>query len=182
MLALIFALALLAQPLQSPAPAAQPNIEIAAAGDIACDPYGTIDRTLKTLLGWCRMADTARLIEGRHVDAVLALGDEQYQSATTDGFARSYDLSWGKLKSITYPTPGNHEYYTPDAAGYFAYFGARAGDAARGGRLRHGISTGALAAHRPRKSPGSVHPRVLASAAILVGRPSFGCAIHGVLG
>lgn len=132
MLAFIIAVALLAQPLQSPAPAAQPDVEIAAAGDIACDPYGAIDRTLKTLLGWCKMADTARLIESRHVDAVLALGDEQYQNATTDGFARAYGLSWGKVKSITYPTPGNHEYYTPGAAGYFAYFGARAGDAAKG--------------------------------------------------
>ena len=132
MIALLVAVALLVQPRESPVPSTQSDFVIAAAGDIACDPFGTLDRTMASLLGWCRMADTERLIEDRHVDAVLALGDEQYQSATTDGFARGYGLSWGKLKSITYPTPGNHEYYTPDAAGYFAYFGARAGDAKKG--------------------------------------------------
>jgi len=132
MVAMLLAAALLVQPAQSPAPAVQRDVVIAAAGDIACDPFGSLDRTLTKLLGWCRMADTAQLIKDRNVDAVLALGDEQYQSATTDGFARGYGLSWGKLKAITYPTPGNHEYYTPGAAGYFAYFGARAGDAAKG--------------------------------------------------
>jgi hypothetical protein len=132
MIAVFIAVALLAQPGSSPTPAAQRDVVIAAAGDIACDPFGTVDRTLTKLLGWCRMGETARLIEARHVDAVLALGDEQYQSARTDDFARGYDLTWGALKSITYPTPGNHEYYTPDAAGYFGYFGARAGGAAKG--------------------------------------------------
>src|ERR1700680_3370021 len=132
MLALLAVLALLVQPREPPAPGSNADVVIAAAGDIACDPAGAIDRTLGAILGWCRMADTERLIEDRHADAVLALGDEQYQNATTDGFAHGYDLTWGKLKAITYPTPGNHEYYTPGAAGYFAYFGARAGDAATG--------------------------------------------------
>ena len=132
MVALIIAALLLAQPPPSPSPSKQADVVIAAAGDIACDPFGSIDRTLGNVLGWCKMADTARLIEERHVDAVLALGDEQYQNATTNGFALGYSLSWGKLKAITYPTPGNHEYYTPGAAGYFAYFGSRAGDAAKG--------------------------------------------------
>jgi predicted phosphodiesterase len=132
MLTLFAVLTLLVQPRESTAQPQKAEVVIAAAGDIACDPAGTIDRTLGAVLGWCRMADTERLIQERHVDAVLALGDEQYQSATTDGFAHGYDLTWGKSKAITYPTPGNHEYYTPGAAGYFAYFGARAGDARTG--------------------------------------------------
>ena len=131
-LTLLAVFAMLVQPRESPTPPSTADMVIAAAGDIACDPAGTIDRTLGTVLGWCRMGDTEKLIEERRVDAVLALGDEQYQSATTDGFAHGYDLTWGKVKAITYPTPGNHEYYTPGAAGYFAYFGARAGDAATG--------------------------------------------------
>ncbi|HLJ83722.1 MAG TPA: hypothetical protein VKT51_06075, partial [Candidatus Eremiobacteraceae bacterium] len=105
---------------------------IAAAGDIACDPFGMIDRTMTGLLGWCRMAETARLIKMDHVAAVLALGDEQYQSATPDDFAYGYALTWGAFEGITHPTPGNHEYYTPGAAGYFGYFGKGAGDAERG--------------------------------------------------
>jgi calcineurin-like phosphoesterase family protein len=105
---------------------------IAAAGDIACDPFGMIDKTMTGLLGWCRMAQTARLIKMDHVAAVLALGDEQYQSATPDDFAYGYALTWGAFESITRPTPGNHEYYTPGAAGYFGYFGKVAGDPERG--------------------------------------------------
>lgn len=105
---------------------------IAAAGDIACDPFGMIDRTMTGFLGWCRMAQTARLIESHHVSAVLALGDEQYQSATPDDFAYGYALTWGAFASITHSTPGNHEYYSPGAAGYFGYFGLRAGNPARG--------------------------------------------------
>jgi hypothetical protein len=31
-----------------------------------------------------------------------------------------------------YPVPGNHEYKTPNAEGYFKYFGARAGDPKKG--------------------------------------------------
>ena len=135
MFALILGLALLvrAQTLPANAPSnASSDPVIAAAGDIACDPFGSLDRMLTNVLNWCRSADTARLIEAHHVSAVLALGDEQYQNATTDGFGHAYAQTWGAFKAITYPTPGNHEYYTPDAAGYFAYFGARAGAAARG--------------------------------------------------
>jgi len=36
------------------------------------------------------------------------------------------------VKSLTRPAPGNHEYGTPRAAAYFRYFGAAAGDPARG--------------------------------------------------
>jgi acid phosphatase type 7 len=38
-----------------------------------------------------------------------------------------YDPTWGRVKAITRPIPGNHEYGTAGAAGYFAYFGAAAG-------------------------------------------------------
>jgi hypothetical protein len=36
------------------------------------------------------------------------------------------------VKSITHPVPGNHEYATPGAAGYFSYFGPAAGDPTEG--------------------------------------------------
>src|SRR5678815_147070 len=42
------------------------------------------------------------------------------------------DRSWGTYKSRTKPTPGNHEYNTPNAPGYYAYFGAAAGDSTKG--------------------------------------------------
>jgi calcineurin-like phosphoesterase family protein len=106
------------------------SVAVAAAGDIACDPasasfnggLGTVDA--------CNQKSTAELLAGS--DAVLGLGDLQYENATANKFAASYDPTWGAFKSITYPVPGNHEYNTPGATGYFDYFGARAGDPAKG--------------------------------------------------
>ena len=47
-------------------------------------------------------------------------------------FANCYDPTWGRHKSRTRPAPGNHEYLTSGATGYFGYFGAAAGDPQKG--------------------------------------------------
>ena len=60
------------------------------------------------------------------------LGDTAYQNGTPDEFARCYEPTWGRHKARTRPAVGNHEYGTPGAAGYFAYFGAAAGEAGKG--------------------------------------------------
>ncbi len=76
-------------------------------------------------------ADTAEVVEMGLAQtphaAVLLLGDIVYQRATMAEFRHCYDPTWGRLKARTLPAPGNHEYYTPGAAGYFAYFGKLAG-------------------------------------------------------
>jgi hypothetical protein len=65
--------------------------------------------------------------------AVLALGDQQYEDGKLWKYRASYKKSWGALRSITYPVPGNHEYWSsPKASGYFRYFGARAGSSDSG--------------------------------------------------
>lgn len=105
---------------------------IVAAGDIACDP------TLSTFNGGngtasnCHMKATASLVLGINPAAALMLGDSQYMSATTSEYSQSYNPSWGQFKGITFPVPGNHEYLTLNAADYFTYYGARAGDPAKG--------------------------------------------------
>lgn len=63
---------------------------------------------------------------------VFTLGDHAYDSGTPIEFAACYEPTWGRHKSRTRPAPGNHDYVTPAASGYFAYFGARAGDPAKG--------------------------------------------------
>ena len=75
----------------------------------------------------CRQRATSDLVVDAGYRAVLALGDIQYENGRTLGFRASYDPSWGRVKSITYPVPGNHEYETEGAAGYYRYFGAAAG-------------------------------------------------------
>jgi 3',5'-cyclic AMP phosphodiesterase CpdA len=104
-----------------------PEISIVAAGDIACSPDDPGFNDGKGRGDRCQMAATANLIARSKPQAVLALGDNQYERGELDFFRRSYALSWGKYKAITYPVPGNHEYYTPGAQGYYDYFGARAG-------------------------------------------------------
>ena len=39
---------------------------------------------------------------------------------------------WGRHRGRTRPTPGNHEYETAGASGYFGYFGANAGPSGQG--------------------------------------------------
>ncbi len=106
---------------------------IAAAGDIACDPRPSAAPEADEGGGSvCHQAATAKLIELMHPAAVLALGDEQYPNGALDSFTAGYAPSWGAFKAITHPAPGNHEYHTPGAAGYFTYFGAAAGPPDKG--------------------------------------------------
>jgi calcineurin-like phosphoesterase family protein len=109
-----------------------PGVTIAAAGDIACDPGSGEAARNRGFRGVCRERVTAALLRKGHYVAVLALGDEQYENGSLADFKAAYDPAWGVLKRITYPAPGNHEYGTPGAAGYYAYFGARAGARSQG--------------------------------------------------
>lgn len=97
---------------------------VTAAGDIACDAsrratYGEGPSGLQ-----CGDASTASLIEALNPDAVIALGDLQYENADIGTFRSQYANTWGRLVSRTYPIRGNHEYLTSGAAGYVSYFGA----------------------------------------------------------
>jgi hypothetical protein len=98
---------------------------VAAAGDIVCQS-NTPSPTE------CRHRQTSDLLVGRGFDAVLPLGDLQYNTGSLSAFQTYYDPTWGRVKGITHPVPGNHEYLTAGAAGYFAYFGSAAGDPAKG--------------------------------------------------
>jgi hypothetical protein len=94
------------------APARSPSDPVlVAAGDIA--PPGT---------GWGHRATSDRILA---IDptVVLTLGDNQYPSGTLSDFRRHYGRTWGRFKTRTRPSPGNHDYETAGAAGYFRYFG-----------------------------------------------------------
>lgn len=91
---------------------------IAAAGDIACGVSAG---------SGCKQMETSNLIFNRGYDAVLPLGDLQYNCMTPADVAYGYEPSWGRFKNITKPTPGNHEYWKknscdPLATGYYSYF------------------------------------------------------------
>ena len=63
---------------------------------------------------------------------VFTAGDNAYDRGSAGQFANCYDPTWGRVKSRTRPTPGNHDYGTTNASGYFGYFGSRAGTNGRG--------------------------------------------------
>ncbi|HZW11709.1 MAG TPA: metallophosphoesterase [Noviherbaspirillum sp.] len=105
------------------------GVTVYAAGDIAnCRKLRPEDSNA---------AKTAALVADRLAKdaeaAVLTLGDHTYPVGLLSEFTNCYDPTWGQFKARTYPTPGNHEYYTPHAVGYFSYFG----DAAGPGRSGH---------------------------------------------
>jgi hypothetical protein len=89
-------------------------------------------------IAWCGGTNdeqVASVVDGLlagGASALAVLGDIAYENGTADNFQSCYDPAWGKFKSVTRPTPGNHEYMTAAAAPYYQYFGARAGDAGKG--------------------------------------------------
>jgi acid phosphatase type 7 len=91
---------------------------VIAAGDIAS-------------CGWETDAATAELVESMP-GIVMTAGDNAYPSGTYGQFRDCYGPTWGRFIERTRPTPGNHDWYTDGAAGYFRYFGDRAGPAGRG--------------------------------------------------
>jgi hypothetical protein len=103
---------------QATRPADPADPVVLAAGDIAdCNSAGD--------------SATANLLDA-HPGTVLTLGDNAYEDGTAQEFATCYGPTWGRHKGRTRPSPGNHEYHTPGATGYFGYFGAAAGPDQRG--------------------------------------------------
>ena len=105
---------------------------VAAAGDIACDPTGADFGGGDGEDARCRQQATSDLLVDGGYDAVLVLGDIQYEDGAYSKFLESYEPSWGRVQTSTRPVPGNHDYRDTDASGYFRYFGQAAGDPARG--------------------------------------------------
>jgi hypothetical protein len=82
--------------------------EIAAAGDISCASTS------------CHDDETSNLLVSNRPTRVLTLGDNQYDRGELANFQTYYEPDWGRVKSITMPTPGNHD---PPSSGYGPYFG-----------------------------------------------------------
>ncbi|HEU4641499.1 MAG TPA: PKD domain-containing protein [Gemmatimonadaceae bacterium] len=62
---------------------------------------------------------------------VFTLGDNVL-TGTDSEYNNCYGASWGRHKDRTLPTPGEMDYTTAGAPGYYKYFGAAAGDPTKG--------------------------------------------------
>jgi hypothetical protein len=97
---------------------AQADPVLLAAGDIAaCDTFGD--------------EATAAVLDGPP-GTVVPVGDLTYEDGTTQEFTECYDPTWGRHKARTKPVVNGHEYRTPNAAPYYAYWGPVAGDPTKG--------------------------------------------------
>ncbi|MEV6521512.1 DNRLRE domain-containing protein [Longispora sp. NPDC051575] len=105
-------------PTPSPTPTGQPGDPVlVGAGDIADSGSGD--------------TATANLLDGIP-GTVFTAGDNVYTNGTASEFSTYYDPTWGRHKARTKPAPGNHDYNTSGATGYYGYFGAAAGPSNRG--------------------------------------------------
>jgi acid phosphatase type 7 len=77
-------------------------------------------------------AQTAALMQAlvdqtKSVTSIITLGDNVYDKGLASEFQTCYEPTWGRFKSLTWATPGNHDYGVTDALDYFGYFGQSAG-------------------------------------------------------
>ncbi len=134
------------------APAAVPHVlaagdpVIAAAGDIACDPQDPNFNSGNGTTTYCMQKATSSLLVGGGYSGILSLGDNQYYCGSLTAYQQVYAGTWGQVKAITHPVPGNHEYLTAggsqgatgcdqsnlNGAGYYGYFGSAAGTSGQG--------------------------------------------------
>ena len=118
---------------------------IAAAGDIACDPASEYFNNGVGVPRLCRQKLSSDLLLRSDLDRVLTPGDLQYEQGTLAQFMGSFHPSWGRAKPLISPVPGNHEYDTPGAAGYFDYFngpGVATGQAGERGKGYYSFEVG----------------------------------------
>lgn len=101
------------------------EVILVGAGDIAYTNWATGAEATAKLLDAVIAANPGKVV-------VFVAGDIAYNSGTDAEFKNYYDPTWGRHKAITKPVPGNHEYRTSGASGYYNYFGALAGDRTKG--------------------------------------------------
>ena len=116
-------------PAASADPATVDPVPFAMAG-AAGDPVlvGAGDIASCTSSGDAKTAALVAAIPG----TVFTAGDNVYPTGTLGQFQTCYDPTWGAFKSRTRPSPGNHDYETTGASGYYDYFGSAAGTAGKG--------------------------------------------------
>jgi hypothetical protein len=94
---------------------------IAAAGDISPTSANSGNRR------------TSDLLVANPPTRVLTLGDNQYPDGALSDFNAYYNPTWGRVKSITRPSPGNHDlHFSVSNQGYWPYFGTAAGTQGKG--------------------------------------------------
>ncbi|AEV85687.1 alkaline phosphatase [Actinoplanes sp. SE50] len=102
------------------------TVTVVAVGDMACDPADPdLKRATREQGDRCRQQAVSDIAVALRPDALLALGDVQYEMPTAEAFRTVYGPSFGRLRDRTVPVYGNQEYKVQDASSFTAYFGDR---------------------------------------------------------
>jgi hypothetical protein len=118
-----------APPAPTPAPPPPPDPVVDAVGDMACsasDPNYNAGNGVPTAVppaDNCLQKSVSDLILNPLPTALLDLGDNQYDNGELGNYQTVYDPTFGRANSVVYPSLGNAEYGTTNAAGFFGYFG-----------------------------------------------------------
>jgi hypothetical protein len=96
----------------SPPPVATVAVLVGAGDIVECGGPGAV-----------ATASLLDNIEG----TVFTAGDNTYFHGTEEEFRLCYGPTWGRHRARTRPAAGNHDYESPGAAPYYAYFGSSAG-------------------------------------------------------
>jgi hypothetical protein len=100
-----------------------PDPILVGAGDIAvCGSSGS-EQTAKLL---------DAIFAAKPSGAIFTAGDNSNESGTAAQFTNCFHPTWGRHKPLIHPTPGNHDYGTSGASGYYNYFGAAGGNPKQG--------------------------------------------------
>lgn len=81
---------------------------------------GDIASSLTAAEATAKLLDAAVAADSNTI--VFTTGDNAYPNGSASDYSTYYDPTWGRHKTRTRPSPGNHEYRTSEASGYLNYF------------------------------------------------------------
>jgi len=84
--------------------------KVVAVGGLACETTNINYNEGNGVIGGCGQKAVGKALEREHADAVLLLGDLQYQTGTFEDFERSFVPYFRDIKVPIYTVMGNHDY------------------------------------------------------------------------
>ena len=102
------------------------TVRAVAVGGMVCDPTDPEFNAGKGTARGCQHRATSEAAVALNPDALLGLGDYQFEVPAAASYRDHYGTSWGRLRDTTIPALGNQEYKVKNANTYRDYFGDRA--------------------------------------------------------
>jgi acid phosphatase type 7 len=95
---------------------------VVGVGDMACSQWNPNYNSGNGTATACRQKYVSDVAVNLSPNALLDLGDNQYDNGELVNYQTVYDPTFGRANPVVYPSLGNAEYDTPNAQGFFDYF------------------------------------------------------------